>query len=142
MKKRMSKVLAILLSACLSLSACGKKEEVKPKETKEEAASVEKGELKSDSKVIAVGNTTVSYDEYQAYSYILRNRFDNMLDANVWNYSVSPNQTIGKDATTDTIRLIIQLKVMNKSAQSQGVVLGANEKEELTYEAEKYVRHY
>lgn len=139
MRKAGKKIISLVLVLSLALSGCGK-EEVKKEITKEQAASVDNGKLKGDSKVIAVGKTTVTYNEYQTYSYMLQNGYTTLLDGNVWNYSVSAGRTIGMDAIEDTIRMIIQIKVIGKCAANVGVTLGANEKEQLAYEAEKYVQ--
>lgn len=140
MKRTGKKILGLVLALALAMTGCSGEEKKEITNSKEPAASVDNGTLKGDSKVIAVGKTTVTYNEYRTYSYILRNSYDTLLDGNVWNYSVKAGQTIGKDAIEDTIRMIIQLKVIGKCAGSIGVSLGANEKEQLTYEAEKFLQ--
>ena len=113
MRKAGKKIISLVLVLSLALSGCGK-EEAKKEITKEQAASVDNGKLKGDSKVIAVGKTTVTYNEYQTYSYMLQNGYTTLLDGNVWNYSVSAGRTIGMDSIEDTIRMIIQIKVIGK----------------------------
>ncbi len=139
MKKINKRLIALGLVGLLLLTGCGESKE-NTDVSKENAGSVVNGTLKPDSTVIAIGNTSVSYSEYQAYSYILKSKYEGVVDNNIWNYSTTEGRTIGMDAIEDTIRLIIQLKVIGKYAESQGVTLGADEKEELSYDAEQYVK--
>lgn len=132
------KIVAIALLTALALTGCGEKTEEGV--SIEKAESVSHGKLTTDSVVISVGNTVVKYNEYQAYTYILQEGYTKLLDEKIWNYAISPEHTIGKDAIEDTIRLIIQMKVMSKSAKEQGVELSVNEKEEITFKAEQYVQ--
>lgn len=142
-----NKIIALLLCLCLSqtLTACAQKNKENSETTEEvttqseRALSVDNGTLSSDSTAISVGKTAVLYDEYKLYEYFMRNQYETVLGEQVWNYQVdSDGRTIGQDAVEDVLRLIIQVKIINKAAESQGVVLAADEKEEAENSASKY----
>lgn len=105
---------------------------------KERAASVAKGTLDADSVIISVGSTKVTYREYQVYSYLLQSKYETMLDSNIWKYSIKKDRTIGTEAIEEIIRLIIQLKVMEKDAKEQNISLTVDEKEEISFKVDKY----
>lgn len=133
------KVLAMFLciSMMISATACGKKEAEEPKVKVEHAAAVDNGTLKEDSATIAVGQTTVPYNEYKVYYYFMKNQYEDTLTPEVWNYTGAGEEgkTIGQEAIEDVLRLIIQVKVIGKAAAAQGVTLAADEKEEADYNA-------
>lgn len=132
------KILAILLciSMCLGVTGCG---EEAPEETSssESAASVSNSNLKSDSSVVAVGKTTVTYDEYRTYYYFMKNQYEGVLGTEVWQYDKTGEEgkTIGQEAIESVLRLIIQVKVICKEAAIEKVTLGTDEKEEAAYNA-------
>lgn len=135
-------VLFLCVCLCLVMSACGKgssEEESKEDEKYERAASVNNGTLTDDSVAVSIGKTTVSYAEYRAYDYFMKNQFESVLGQDVWNYKLDESgRTVGQDATSDVLRLIIQVKVINRAAAEQKVVLAADEKEEADNSASKY----
>ncbi len=136
-KKLVCGVLAI--GMVLGTVSCGeKKEEVQVKAPVEQAASVANGELNAESVVVAVGGTKVLYREYQSYTWFLKNQYEGVMGADVWNYNLG-DKTVGQNATEDCLRLIIQIKVLNKVAAEQGVTLGVDEKEDLDYKADQYL---
>lgn len=131
--------LALFLCCCVafSMTACGSDEKEEPAEVTEEAVNVDNGTLQEDSVAVAIGKTTVPYNEYKVYYYFMKNQYEDVLTADVWNYKAD-NTTIGQKAIEDVLRLIIQVKVINKAAISQGVMLAADEKEEADYNASQY----
>ena len=134
------RVLCGLLVAAVTLgmTACsGKKDEPEAPKA-EKATSVSNGELKADSTVIGVGSTAVLYDEYRVYSWFLKNQYEGVLSADVWNYNLE-GTTVGQMAIEDILRLMIQIKVMNKAAAEQQVGLGVDEKEDIDYKADQYL---
>lgn len=132
------KILAILLciSICLGMTGCGKEP---PEETSssEGAALVSNSNLKPDSSVVAVGKTTVSYDEYRIYYYFMKNQYEGVLGTGIWQYGNAGQngKTIGQEAIESVVRLIIQIKVICKEAAIENVTLGTDEKEEAAYHA-------
>ena len=134
------KFLAILLcvSICLCMSGCGS-EKVEDTSSSERAASVFNGKLKADSSVVAVGKTTVTYNEYKTYNYLMKSLYEGNLGSEVWSYSkaVDGNKTIGQEAIESVLRLIIQVKVICKEAAIQKIKLETDEKEEADYKAKK-----
>ncbi|MGN1206500.1 MAG: hypothetical protein ACI4SQ_05885 [Eubacterium sp.] len=130
----------LVMSFVLASAGCSKKSEEAAEQTTsvERAVKVNNGELKGDSTAVAVGKQGVSYDEYRVYSWFLKNQYDSMLSSDVWNISIE-DRTIGQMAIEDIVRLIIQIKVMNKTAASQGVSLGIDEKEDIDYKADQYI---
>lgn len=132
---------AVLMAAvALGTTACsGGSEETRVQTPKtEKAAAVSNGELKSDSTVIGVGSTKVLYQEYQIYSWFLKNQYEDVMSAKVWEYSLE-NTTVGQAAIEDILRLMIQIKVMNKAAVEQNISLGVDEKEDIDYKADQYL---
>jgi len=143
-KKKRGLALLTCLTLCLSLTACGGKSQTGEKEEvkTETAASVSNGDLADDSHVIAVGNTTVTNQEYKAYYYFMKSQYENLLTSDIWSHSVKlegADKTIGQEAIEDVVRLIIQIKVICKAAQGQGVSLAADEKEQADYNATNYL---
>ncbi len=130
---------ALIASMMLGGTGCSEKEE-EPKKTVqvEKATQVSDGELKADSVVIAVGSTKVFYQEYQAYNWFLRNQYEGLMTADVWNYHLG-DTTVGQLAVEDCLRLIIQIKVLNKAAAAQGIALAVDEKEDIDYKADQYL---
>lgn len=137
--KKLICVIAVAAVA-LGMTACSDdgegKEAGAPKA--EKAAAVINGELKSDSTVIGVGGTAVSYDEYRVYSWFLKNQYEGVLSEAVWDYKLG-DATVGQAAIEDILRLIIQIKVMNKAAAEQAVGLGIDEKEDIDHKADQYL---
>ena len=133
------KEVAIMLCASMlfSMTACGKKETKEPEVKVENAAAVDNGSLKDDSVTIAVGQTTVPYNEYKVYYYFMKNQYEDTLTPEVWNYTGAGEEgkSIGQEAIEDVLRLIIQVKVIGKAAAKEGVTLAADEKEEADYNA-------
>lgn len=133
-KKLLCGVLVTAL-AFGSMGCSGKSEEETTVKT-EKAAAVSNGELSGTSTVVAVGSSKVSYDEYKVYSWFLRNQYED-LSVDIWNQTVD-GTTIGQMAVEDCLRLIIQIKVMNKAAAEQQIGLGVDEKEDIDYKADQY----
>ncbi len=141
MKHRFRKIVCGVLVASLALGMTGcseKKEEPEKKVQVEAAAQVANGDLKADSVVVGVGGTKVFYQEYQAYNWFLRNQYEGLMTADVWNYKMGET-TVGQLAVEDCLRLIIQIKVLNKAAAEQGIALGVDEKEDIDYKADQYL---
>lgn len=129
------------LCLCAGLVACGGGESVEETTKKSErAASVNNGTLDEDSVALAVGQTTVPYREYKAYYYFMRTRYEGMLTEEVWQRAGAGGmgKSIGQEAIEDVLRLIIQVKVIDKAAALQGVTLAADEREEADYNARKF----
>ncbi|MCH5251429.1 MAG: hypothetical protein J1F22_00520 [Lachnospiraceae bacterium] len=138
-----NKVIAILLCLCLCLgmTACGRDEKAEETVSKtENAASVSNGTLQEDSTALAVGKTVVSYQEYKIYYYFMKTQYESVLTQRVWSYSgiQDGKKSIGQEAIEDVLRLIIQVKVIVRAAEKQGVTLAADEKEAADYQAKKY----
>ncbi len=124
----------------VSLCACGKKQDGEESALrKERAAAVDNGSLNGDSVVVAVGKTTVTYNEYKVYDHFMKSQYEDILTQDVWTYKAgSAQKSIGQEAVEDVIRLIIQVKVITKEAQAQGVALAADEKEAADHNASLY----
>lgn len=142
-KKWMKKAVCamLILGISVGLAGCSGKEdntEETEKKNVERAASVDNGELEGNSTVVGVGNTKVTYDEYRIYSWFLKNQYEDVMSAQVWDYSLG-EKTVGQFAIEDILRLIIQIKVMNKEAAVQGVGLGVDEKEDIDHKADEYL---
>lgn len=134
------KFWAILLcvSVCLGLTGCGSEEPEKTS-SEEKAASVSNSNLQPDSSVVAVGKTTVTYNEYKTYYYFMKNQYEGILGDGVWSYAKAAggDKTIGQEAIESVLRLIIQVKVICKEAAIEKVALQTDEKEEADYNAKK-----
>lgn len=132
------KFWAILLcvSMFLGMTGCGNEE---PEETSsaEKATAVSNNNLQSDSSVVAVGKTTVTYDEYKTYYYYMKNQYESILGDGIWRYNkaASDQKTIGQEAIETVLRLIIQVKVICKEAAIEKIALQTDEKEEADYMA-------
>lgn len=143
-KSVLSKIIGLTLCICLCLvlAACGNSDsegDTKEAAKYEKAAAVDNGTLTDDSVAVSVGKTTVSYAEYRAYDYFMKNQFESVLGQDVWNYKLDgAGRTVGQDAIEDILRLIIQVKVINRAAADQKIVLAADEKEEADNSASKY----
>ncbi|MCR4605673.1 MAG: SurA N-terminal domain-containing protein [Eubacterium sp.] len=142
-QKKMARfALSLLLSASVftGLTSCGSGEGKDQEAVKlEDAVSVDSGALKNDSCAIAVGDTPVTYEEYKAYYYFMENQYTELLGEEVFRRPAGKDKTIGQEAIEEVLRLIIQVKVICKEAEKQGVVLEADEKEDAKYSAEKYI---
>ncbi len=136
-KKLISGIL--ILGISVGAAACSEKADA-PEEvpSTEGAAAVSNGELKEDSTVIGVGSTKVLYNEYRMYSWFLKNQYEDVMSAQVWDYNLG-DKTVGQTAIEDILRLIIQIKVMNKEAAVQGIGLGVDEKEGTDHKADQYL---
>lgn len=138
---KLKRMMGVILIGAMMIGTAGcSEEETVQKETPkaEQAAKVNNGELQGDSTVVGVGNTKVSYDEYRIYSWFLKNQYEDLMSADVWNYNLGTT-TVGQSAIEDILRLIIQIKVMNKEAAVQGIGLGVDEKEDVDYKADQYI---
>lgn len=142
MKYKKQRIICAILIAGLMLgtAGCGKTNEAEEEKVLvEKAAAVSGGELKADSVVVGVGNTKVFYQEYQAYNWFLRNQYEGLMTEDVWNYNLG-DTTVGQLAVEDCLRLIIQIKVLNKEAARQGIELAVDEKEDIDYKADQYLQ--
>ena len=139
MKDKITAVL-VCLCLCLGMAACGGAEEEKPVSNVENAALVSNGTLEDGSTALAVGKTKVSYQEYKIYYYFMKSQYENVLTSDVWKYSgmKQGKKSIGEEAIEDVLRLIIQVKVIVKRAEKQGVTLASDEKEAADYQAKKF----
>ena len=106
----------------------------------EKAAIIESDTVTGKSPVIAVGETTITYDEYKAYYYFMSSQYETLLTDDVWRYKTENDKTIGQEAIEETLRLIIQVKVICKEAKRAGVELEADEKEDADYAATQYLK--
>lgn len=124
---------ALCFCFCVGMTACGQEKAAENNEEvvveTENAVSVSNGTLSDDSTAIAVGETAVSYAEYKVYNYFMKSRYESLLGTQIWDYSSGDDGTIGEEATLDVLRLIIQVKVINKAAAYQNITLAADEKE-------------
>ena len=139
-KSRLILSTLVLCFLCLCISGCmGKKEaeQTEVKTEKESAGAVEKSDLKADSCVIAVGETNVNFGEYNTYKYIMKNGYDATLGEGLWEYSIN-GKTIGQMAIEDCLRLIIQVKVMNKVAKGNNISLDIDEKADTDHNAKVF----
>lgn len=131
--------LLVASMAIVTVACSGGDKKAEPEAPKaEKAASVSNGELTGESTVIGVGSTKVLYDEYKIYSWFLKNQYEDVMSGEVWDYSLD-GTTIGQTAIEDILRLIIQIKVMNKAAAEQGISLGIDEKEDIDHKADQYL---
>lgn len=142
LKKKRTILAGLCLCACLGVAACSKSTQDGEQESTvkyESAFSVDNGTLKDDSIAVSVGKTKITYAEYKAYDYFMKNQFESILGKEVWNYKLNGSgRTIGQDAIEDVLRLIIQVKVITKAAGEQNVVLAADEKEAADNSAVKF----
>lgn len=104
----------------------------------ERALKVEDGAMTAESTVIAVGQTPVTYSEYRTYYYFMNRQYTSLLGDEVWKQRVDSDKTIGQEAIEDVLRMIIQVKVIAKEAERQGVTLEADEKEDADYSAQQF----
>ncbi len=141
MKRRIVGLLMAAVIGCVSLTACAGSDDAEKNaqstESAEKAGSVEKDNLSGDSTVIAVGNTNVTFDEYNAYKYIMMEGYENKLGVELWNYSID-GKTIGQMSIEDCLRMIIQIKVMNKVAAQNNITLDIDEKADVDHFAQTY----
>lgn len=139
MKRKIAAII-LCMTMAVGLTACGGGEKAEETTSESErAASVNNGTLKEDSSVIAVGKTTVTYNEYKTYYYFMKNQYEDLLTGDVWSQNGGTDRSIGQDAVEDVVRLIIQVKVICKAAAVGGVTLAADEKEQADYNAKKYL---
>ena len=101
----------LAVSLMLTSAGCSKKTENAEEQTTsvEKAAKVNNGDLQGDSIAVAVGKQGVTYDEYLVYSWFLKNQYDSMLGADVWNISVD-DHTIGQAAIEDIVPYKLRAK--------------------------------
>ncbi|MDR1701129.1 MAG: peptidyl-prolyl cis-trans isomerase [Lachnoclostridium sp.] len=141
MKRKICIIISVLLLLCTA--GCSSSGESSPADIvtggKEQAGSVANGDLAADSVIITVGNTDVTYREYQMYSYLLQSKYDTVLDSKIWDYRVQEDQTLGTEAVREIVRMIIQLKIIEKEAIKQNISLTVDEKEEITFNIGKFL---
>lgn len=95
------------------------------------SVKVEKKTLSPDSTVIAVGNQAVKYREFMAYMYILKNRYQNAIDANIWSYNFEDGRSFEYMAKEETVSLITELKIISSKAKDVGIELSSDEMEDI-----------
>ncbi len=96
-----------------------------------DAAAVEEKELSADSVVVAVGEQTATFAEYLVYMYILKTKYQNSIGGDIWNYTLSENQSFKDVAKEQAISLISELKIISCKAENYGISLGTDEKEDI-----------
>lgn len=97
----------------------------------EKAVKVEKKALTPGSVVIAVGDEAVEYREFMTYMYMLKDRYQDSIDDNIWSYNFEDGRSFEYMAKEETVSLITELKVISKEAKDFGIELGDDEKEDI-----------
>lgn len=134
MKK--NKAIGLGLCICMAVSVvCGGCAE-RGKTVKRNTVKLENGEITEDSVVIAVGDEGVRYSEVLNYSYLLKRQYEGNFSAQLWNYPLSEDQTIGGEAKQEIINMITQLKVIKSEAKKEDVTLSNDELDESIQKAE------
>lgn len=130
-----------MMSLAISIvSGCGKTDANGNKTNIESAAGVDNGSLSNDSCVLSVGSTKVTYSEYMIYAYILKSQYESTFTEDVWTYSLGNGSTIGMEALEEIVRLITEIKVMQKEATSQKISLAIEEKDDVTTRTTEFMK--
>lgn len=98
---------------------------------------LENGEIKENSVVVSIGNTGVTYSKVRNYCYLLTRQYDEKFSHEVWDYSLGKEGTIGDEAKEEVLNMVTQMAVIGKTAKSQKVTLGGDEKDQAVRRAEE-----
>ena len=97
----------------------------------EKAAKVEKKQLEADSVVIAVGDEEATFRELLVYMYILKDRYQDTLGDDIWNYRLDNGKTFKSVTMAQVVSLITELKIISRKAEGLGISLTSDEKEDI-----------
>ncbi|MDE6636153.1 MAG: peptidylprolyl isomerase [Lachnospiraceae bacterium] len=97
----------------------------------EKAAKVEDKQLEADSVVIAVGDEEATYRELLVYMYILKDRYQDTLGDDIWNYRLDNGKTFKSATMAQVVSLITELKIIGRKAEGLGISLTSDEKEDI-----------
>lgn len=137
-KNTVKRIMCIAVSAAiisaLSAGCSGKDEntvESAGSEKTEKAAKVEKKQLEADSVVIAVGDEEATFRELLVYMYILKDRYQDTLGDDIWNYRLDNGKTFKSVTMAQVVSLITELKIISRKAEGLGISLTSDEKEDI-----------
>lgn len=132
MKKRsiLSLGAALLLGIAVMFSGCGKKDK---------EVELETGDISENSVVMLVGEEPVRFHEIRTYCYFLKCQYEGSFGEELWDYPLGETETIGDRAKQEVVNMITQLKIISATAQTQGVELTTDEKDEALRRAEELI---
>lgn len=97
----------------------------------EKAVKVEGEQLEADSVVIAVGDEAATYKELLVYMYILKDRYQDTLGNDIWNYRLENGKTFKSVTMAQVVSLITELKIIGRKAEGLGIRLTSDETEDI-----------
>ena len=101
---------------------------------------LENGDIKEQSVVVSIGDSGVTYSKVRNYCYILSQRYDRNFGHEVWEYPLGKEETIGDEAKEEVLNMVTQMAVIGKTAKSQKVTLGSDEKDQALQKAEELMK--
>lgn len=101
---------------------------------------LENGEIKEQSVVVSIGDSGVTYSKVRNYCYILSRHYDGNFGHEVWDYPLGKEETIGDEAKEEVLNMVAQMAVIGKTAKSQKIALGSDEKDQALQKAEELMK--
>lgn len=102
----------------------------KGKNPRDKVRKSEEGSSKAELKILTVGEETVYYPEYMFYLLASKKKFEVNFGREIWEEE-KEEEKISKLMKEDVAKEIIQLKLMKKKAETEGILLTEAEKKEL-----------
>ncbi len=144
MKIKKIKIISLFVLSVfyLGLTACSndKKETTTTKTTSEETKKFDNSNgFSKDSVVMYIDDEKIRYQDISTYLYIVDKRYS-FFGNKLWNQVLSDDETIGEKARQNICNYIISLKIINKNAEKNGVVLTEDEKDEVLNKSEELMQ--
>ena len=102
---------------------------------------LENGDIKDTSVVVSIGDMGVTYSKVRNYCYLLSHQYDKNFGREVWDYSLGKEGSIGDEAKEEVLSMVTQMAVIGKTAKSQKVSLGSDERDQALQKAEELMKN-
>jgi len=125
---------ALLLCLTAALPACSK-------DSGQADAKIQtEGELSMESVIMRVGECPITYREALIYMYQIKERYEPGFGEAIWDFSPDGSKKFGEYAKEEVIDNLTQIKIIAQQAKKDGVTLEADELEEITGQAQDYLK--
>ena len=145
-------LVAASVVSMIALAGCSSKDEKPSDNTTTDAQdlaqsmdvqddAVTKDGIKSDAVVMVVGKEEITYSEIMVYIQMLKQQYEPVFTEDIWEFSVSKEQTFEDMAKDEIINQVARLKIMGFEAKNMDVKLNDDEKLEIEDSAVEFLQN-
>ena len=145
-------LVLVSLASMLVMTGCSSEDEKQPDNSTTDAqdlaqnmelddSDVTKDGIKNDAVVMVVGKEEITYSEIIVYIQMLKQQYEPVFTEDIWDFSVSKDQTFEDMAKDEIINQIARLKIMGFEAKNMDVKLNDDEKLEIEDSAVEFLQN-